>query len=339
MRDIELAPSDFRAQERLKGFIPDRVFDVHAHVYDRAFIPNMAKPGTIEYDNIPVAGADEMLSQQGKLYGDVFLRANLIIFPDPAMADLSNGMREAGTQFLKKQLEKHPECVGEAFVIPSDTKEDVEKLLIHPNIRGFKCYHVTANRQGKTFDADIGEYLPESAWQVADERGLCITLHMVKKQALADPGNLDYIQKMARKYPNAKLILAHAARSFAAWTAMESVKKLKDYPNVLFDIAAVCESPSIFEVIRQAGPQRVMWGSDYPVSLMRGKCISIADSFLWLYKEQLELCASNTEFDADLVGMEGLLAFQQAAYMLNLSRAEVEDIFYHNAMRLFNLKD
>ena len=40
----------------------------------------------------------------------------------------------------------------------------------------------------------------------------------LKDKALADKDNLDYIIKMSKSYPDAVLILAHAARSFASWT-------------------------------------------------------------------------------------------------------------------------
>jgi hypothetical protein len=39
----------------------------------------------------------------------------------------------------------------------------------------------------------------------------------------------------------------------------------------------------------------------------------------------------------NLVGIEGLLAFQQAAHLLQLTNKEVQDIFYYNAMELFQL--
>lgn len=52
-----------------------------------------------------------------------------------------------------------------------------------------------------------------------------ITLHLGRSNALADVGNLDYILAMARKYPRAKLVLAHCGRSFAAWTAVGTIKQ------------------------------------------------------------------------------------------------------------------
>ena len=146
--------------------------------------------------------------------------------------------------------------MAEIFVHPAESVEDIEKRLVHPNIRGLKCYHQLAQREA-TFNASIGEYLPESAWELANRKKLCITLHMVKDDALANEDNMRYICEMSKKYPNAVLILAHAARSFAAWTGIESVEKLAHLENVWFDFSAVCEPSAAFQIVKKAGYQIV----------------------------------------------------------------------------------
>jgi len=337
MDDCVLSESDLRMIQALRDFIPSKIFDAHAHLYDSAYLPNLSKDDALFKAFGPVTGMDEYQRFQSPLYpGLERLRLKLISMPDASMSDRSNGNRQKCNDFLVSHLEKYPEHVGEAFVLPDDTVAELKKLLIHPNIRGFKCYHSCAHRK-PTWQTEIGEYLPESAWQVADEYGYCITLHMVKDHALSDTGNFAYICRMARQYPSAKLILAHAARGFAAWTVLDKVAELSDIPNIYFDISAVCEPTPIFAVLKAAGTKRVLWGSDFPVSMMRGKCISIADSFLWLYREQLQKMDSKTTFSANLIGIENLLALKQACQMLDIDRSGVEDIFYNSAMEMFHL--
>jgi hypothetical protein len=70
--------------------------------------------------------------------------------------------------------------------------------------------------------------------------------------------NFNYITTMAHKYPKAKLILAHCARGFASWTTVEKVAELSDYENIWFDLAAICESPSIFQIIKKTGKKRTV---------------------------------------------------------------------------------
>ena len=193
LTDITINGADKRAIDRLQSFMPDQIFDAHAHLYDCAFAPAEAAPGSIFEACGQVITMDDYIRLQGRLYGEskkIWL--NIITLPDATMADLTNGHRGASTDFLKKQLEQHPYCVGEVFILATDTISDIEAQLVHPNIRGFKCYHTSAERK-PTWHAGIGEYLPESAWEVANDRGFCITLHMVKDLALADPDNLTYV--------------------------------------------------------------------------------------------------------------------------------------------------
>jgi glutamate-1-semialdehyde 2,1-aminomutase len=206
-------------------------------------------------------------------------------------------------------------------------------MLIHPGIRGFKCYHLLAANK-PTWNAPIGDYLSEAAWEVADKHGFVITLHMVRDQALSDPVNQEYIIRMAKKYPNAVLILAHAARSFAAWTAVEAVDAVKHVDNVWFDFSGVCESPAMFQIMRKCGIDRCMWGSDYPISRFAGKAISLADGFYWINEKDLAQFGGPTEFHSWLVGTENLMAVRQACLMLDLGHSDVEKLFYKNAMNL-----
>ena len=325
--------------EKLKEFVPGRIFDAHAHLYDVAYLPEMATPGSIYAEYGPVADRAGYERHQGALYAGIEkLRLNVVSVPDGSMSDRPNGHRARCNEFLASHLESNPCDVGAAIVLPDDTDEDIKNLLVHPNIRGLKCYHVMAGRK-PTWQADIDEYLPESAWRVADEYGLCVTLHMVKDAALADPANNRIIREKAKKYPNAKLILAHAARGFAAWTVLEGVKGLSEFPNVYFDVSAICEPMPICAVLKESGPEKVLWGSDFPVSMIRGKCISIGAGFLWLETPLLEKQNSLTPENVVFVGMENLSALKQACEILDLGRADVEDIFYNNAMRLFGLSD
>jgi len=337
--NLIITKSDEIVLNRLRGFIPDKVFDIHAHLYDTAYMPTtMAGQNSIFEDCGVVADRNAYTRLQGPLYpGIKTLRLNLVSAPDASMSDRSNGNRARCNDFLVRHLDQNPDDVGEAFVLPDDSDEDIKNLLVHPNIKGFKCYHVTAKNK-PTWQAEISEYLPESAWRAADSHGMCMTLHMVKDAALADPGNQKIITDKTREYRNAKLILAHAGRGFAAWTAFEGVKKLSDFSNIYFDVSAVCEPTAILAVLKAAGPGRVLWGSDFPVSMMRGKCISMADSFIWLDRPILEKLGTEQAACANLVGVESLNALAQACDLLNLSRKEVEDIFYNNAIDILGLR-
>lgn len=326
---------DREAAKILDDFLPDRIFDAHAHLYDGAFCPDMASGGA--FGLRPRCEVPHYLEDMRPLLGNREVRLNIVTTPDASMAVAGSECRRASVDFLAEQLSRFDGHVGEVMVGPADTVEEIERMLVHPAVRGFKCYHLLAAKK-PTWNAAIEDYLPEAAWEVADRRGLVITLHMVRDRALLDPVNSDYIVRMAKRYPNAVLILAHAARSFAAWTAIEAVERVRPLENVWFDFSGICESPAEFQIMKTCGVDRCMWGSDYPISRLAGKAISLADSFYWINEADLARFAGPTGFHSWLVGTENLMALRQACRMLDLSPSDVEKLFWGNAARLFDRK-
>lgn len=316
---------------RLQRFIPDKVFDAHAHLHKVEYMP----PGDNLFWTFGTADAEKFLADQKALYGDRKVRG--LILPTPSV--LFNGHPELRTEmnaWMNEELRKLPDCVGAVYVVPGDTKEDIEAMLANPQIRGFKCYHQTAKTEGSTWFAEVDQYLPETAWQVANERGMSITIHMVRPRALADEKNMAYFKKMTAKYPNAKLILAHCARGFASWTTIEVVRQMKGIPNVYYDMAAICDTATMCEVIRQAGADHVMWGSDYCIDRAHGKPVNVGEGFRWLYKHEIP---ETLNFPVCMTVLESLFAFYQASLVLDLSQEDIEKIFYDNGCKLYDLQD
>ena len=327
-KEMNPMPQDLEAARILADFLPDRIFDAHAHLFDTALIPAFSDRERV------VCGGEEYRRELMEILGNPRqLRLNVIGYPVGDMARDPELLRRSD-EFLCRQLDENPGFVGQIIVTPKDTEESIEKRLVRDTIRGLKCYHVMAKRD-VTWNADIGEYLPEAAWEVANRRKMCITLHMVKDNALSDEENLRYIRQMAKKYPDAVLVLAHAARAFAAWTGIESVEKVADLDNVWFDFSAVCESPAMLQIVKKAGIDRCMWGSDYPVCRARGKAISLADTFYWIYQKDLDRFSSKTPVNNWLIAVENLMAVRQMAILGDLTPGQIEALFYGNAKALF----
>lgn len=324
----------FRAEDleilnKLQVFLPEKIFDAHAHIYNNDIVNN----GDPMCRNYSSADIERFKKEQEILYGDRNVRGMFLPWPD---RDLRNReKRNNYNNWIAENLNRNPDCVAEIFVLPEDTTEDIENLLIHKNFKGIKCYfNVSATDKGP--NAEISDFLPESAWEVANKKGLAITLHLVKEKSFADEQNIKYIIEMATKYPNAKLILAHCARAFAPWTILENLSSIKDFKNIYYDISAICEPASIFQVIKIAGVKKVMWGSDYPGDRMRGRPFSCGNTFTWISADELP---ENVYFPSSLTCLESLFAFYQTSLMMDLSKKDIEDIFYNNAIEIFNIND
>lgn len=315
----EFSTYDRDAAKILNDFLPDRIFDAHCHPDDFA----------------------KYCEDTDGFFGSRTRTVNMIPMPVADMSEPGTGKEtsvlEASTNNIKEQLSLHPEIAGEVMVTPGDTTEDIEKRIAFvgsDRLIGLKPYHLLAVKK-PTFNAEIEEYLPESAWEVAEKRKMAITLHLVKDASLADPENLSYVKSHARRYPDVKFILAHCGRSFAAWTGIESFEKLRSIDNIFYDFSGICESPQMFMLLKTAGIDKCMWGSDYPISLLAGKAISIADSFYWIGEKDLERMTGATEFHSWLIGTENLMAVRQAAKMLELTSGDLEKFFFKNAESLF----
>jgi glutamate-1-semialdehyde 2,1-aminomutase len=205
-------------------------------------------------------------------------------------------------------------------------------------LSGLKCYHFHSGKV-PSWEAEIPDYLPERLVQVAGDEGLCITLHMVKARAVADPGNQHWIRHYCEKYPRMKLILAHAARGFNPYHTIEGLQALKSLPNLWCDMSAVTDVGACEAIIEILGHERLLYGSDFPVSHLRGRCVAIGDGFLWLYDDTLDWkTVWFLPLQPTLIGLESLRVLKQAAWHQRLSDRQVEDVFCNNARRLLGLR-
>lgn len=322
MTEGVFSKNDIEQLKILDAFLPPRIFDAHMHISAYPFYMKTKMD------------FEEYYADAAVYFGNRRVVCNGISTPTDNLKTEA-GLR-AENELIYTELDKYPENIGEIMVFPEDTAEDIEKRLTHPRIRGLKCYHIFAKRE-ETFDSYIGEYLPEAAWQVSAKRKMPITLHMVREASLADEGNLRYIVEMAKKYPDAVLILAHAARSFAAWTVFDNIGRLSGLDNVWYDFAGICESPAAAYIVKKLGIERCMWGSDWPVSMAAGKAVSIGDTFYWINERDLRNFKSKTPVRSVLVGTENLLAMRQVAMLCDLNEDAVEALFYNNAACLFGV--
>lgn len=242
---------------------------------------------------------------------------------------------QAANDLVASEMQRSASCRGLMIIRPDDDPVHVETQLQRHRFDGFKVYHLFAARPD-TFHATQDEFLPPWAWELAHTYRLVIMMHLVRAKALSDQLNQSYIQSNCRRYPNAKLILAHAARGFNANHTINAISNLRGLENVWFDSSAVCEPSALEAIIENFGTTRLLYGSDFPVSELRGRCVSVGDGFYWLHD-------NNAKWDEwlhgspQLIGIESLIALRQACRRMKLIDRDVERIFCINANELFDL--
>ena len=312
-------------RQRLAGFIPPDVVDVHAHLYDLRMLepPNP----TTSVAAAPAVGLRVYDESLGRWLNGCAPRQGLFFaFPSKKLDT------RAANEFVAYELRNRPGSLGLLMIRPDDDPDSVATEVTAGGWAGFKVYHLFGNRPD-TQDCLIGEFLPDWAWEIADRCGLVIMLHLVRQRSLADPQNQAYIREHCRRYPDARLVLAHAARGFCGPHTAEGIDAIRDLDNVFFDTSAICESLPLEAILRTYGPSRLLFGTDFPVSEFRGKPFTIGNGFCWIYDDSIDWNVWRMG-QPTLVGIESVLAVQQACRTLCLTDGDVERIFAGNARQL-----
>lgn len=327
----ELRDADRELFEReLERFVPDRIFDAHAHLYQKWYFPE----GSAHRRNLEGAPEQVGLHEFRELSGWITPRRHVdaLFLAFPVHGDLA-----AISRFAAAEARRDAGCRAEMLVTPDMDPEHVREEVRRQSFAGLKCYHIFSARN-PTFESYVEEFLPEPLVKLAHEEELCITLHMVRSRALADPANRETILRYCRTYPRMKMVLAHAGRGFNPHHTVEAIAEMRGVGNLWFDSAAVTDGGAFEAIIQTLGHDRLLYGSDFFISHMRGRAVAIGDSFIWLYEDSLDW--SRYEYARvapTLIGLESLRCLKLAARHLRLSDSQVEDIFCGNARRMLGL--
>jgi glutamate-1-semialdehyde 2,1-aminomutase len=132
-----------------------------------------------------------------------------------------------------------------------------------------------------------------------------------------------------------KLILAHSARGFQPAHNLEGLPQLVGLDNLYFDTSANCEPIAHEAIIRYAGHRRLLYGSDFWASHLRGRSFGAADSFCWVDPDTPVWAYERIHIKPVLVGLEHIRSIKWACWSLGLTDSAVEHIFWNNAAGLF----
>jgi len=311
-------------QREIDPFLPDRIYDAHTHIWKPEFYP---------FTDHPVDWNDYQKDMK-QIHGDRPTYAMFI----PFIGKESLGFQLEANEWAAQQKVAHHFNRCNFFVKPEDDPDWILEHASRLGATGLKCYHTMAPTE-PTWEADIQAFLPENQVRLCHEQDWFITLHLVKRDALANKANIECIKYYCEKYPRMQLILAHSGRAFQPSHNLRGLPKLKGLQNLWFDSSANCEPLAHQAIFRILGHERFMYGCDYPVSHFHGRSLGVADSFLWLYEDSPVWGEKHTQIKPVLVGLEHLRSLKWACWSEKLSDNQVEDIFWNNAARLFGIQD
>lgn len=305
---------------------PDEIFDTHAHLYR---LEKGTEPASSFLAECPdKTGVAVWQSCMKSIFGKAPFGGLFMPYPVEEI--------KSANEFLIEELDHYPNCKG-LLLVPMTEKipDTISKLLDHPGIRGFKPYYFYGEKEPKD-QASISSYVPEWVWEEADQRHFTVMLHLVKDKALADEDNLLTIREKCIRYPGMKLILAHAGRGFHGPNTVKGITSLRGIRNVWFDMSGICEAAPLMAILQEFGPSRLLWGSDFPISQIVGKSVTLGDGFFWLMSNTADYENAANCKNISVVSLESLRALQEVRRYFGLSRDDLRDIFCNNAVNLLD---
>ncbi len=319
--------------EELEAFVPERVFDVHTHLYRWEHFLDPEKESSPyrpllgeQWANASAALANECdrILMPGRRVARLAFPCP---FPHPCDFDGSNA-------FLADELMASPESAGLMLVHPGMDSEHVEAEILRYGFLGLKPYRFYS-RTGDAVECDITDFMVESQLAVANRYGLIVMMHIARRDAIADPRNQREMIRLCERYPNVRWILAHCARSYSSWAIERAADTLRALSNVWYDTSSVCETDAIYALMKTVGPERVMYGSDdIPIGVLRGKYVTFGYAWAYLSETNHQLGLSHCDARMTFTRYEQLRAMRRSAEMLGLDEGPRRALFHDTAAAL-----
>lgn len=319
--------------KEFEDFLPPEIYDIHVHLH----VPEHGRPTPEAIKESWAAEAlqglsREQLSQvQGLLLPGRATRS--LVFANPSTwVDI-----EAANAYVAEAIAAG-EAEGLLVTRPEWPADQVRALLNKGGFIGLKPY---PGLVGGRFDENVslGDFLPPHHQELADELGLIIMLHLPRPERLRDPRNQAEVRRMVDRHPGIRLIIAHIGRAYTIGFAEPGLEALHDLP-VYWDFAMNLNAEVIELAMQTLGPQRLLYGSDLPVALMRGmrrhqgdEYINYSDGdYTWNTPERRQ--PPEVEAQYTLYLYEELRAFKTAAERVGWGRPEVSRVMNDNAREL-----
>ncbi len=330
MFSFAITPEDRKIFEcEFADFLPEYIFDFHVHLWPKEV---MSLSFRNDLPSLPVVVDEFHLKELLDFYAQALpgRQISFLLFgmPYPGV-DLQKNNR-----YIETIVDGH-KFFGLVLVSPSLSVEYLESFFKNLGFVGYKPYwtFVTYREQN---EVSIMDMLSEEQLEFANRWGLCIVLHIPRKLRLADPLNLEQICFLAYNYPNLKIVLAHLGRSYCLWSLEKSLEKLSAIPNLFWDITMVQNWEVLEFVFSKIAPEKVVFGSDLPISAVRGKMVCINEQSLFVTQDPYPWSLSNPRLTYAFTSMlyESLRAVKKAFRKVGWSLKEAEKVFYENACQL-----
>ena len=317
-------------EEELADFVPQRVFDAHCHLFIRKHLPTES-PHAMAHTDVDFQALRDW-SQS--IYPGRELGFLILGTPVPGIDE------EGHNRWIADEIAGQPLVRFNRLVSPRCKLADIERdVTTNKQIIGLKPYRLYSVT-GDPNNCRIHEFLPHEQLELANQHGLWITMHLSRSDGCADTANLDDLHEYTTKrYPKIKWILAHCARSFTYYAIRNAVDRLRDMPNIWYDVSAVTDMRPHLTLFQKEDLKRIFYGSDGVTATgFHGSYVCLGRAWQTFDVNRLDLKMAHTKNRPVLCIYEQLLAMKHAAEIAGLTRSQIEDLFWNNAVRALGVQ-
>ena len=320
-------------EKHIAPVLPAEVLDFHAHAWTSHHwkeIPwEKGQPGAAYMVTQTDYSAEHLIADGRRLFPGRSYKAVCFGNPTPA-ADL--GRTNDYACEIGRMAGMFPLIVvGKGIV----QREEILRRLRQERIFGYKIH---LNWFGDNY-AGVGveDMIGPGEMEIADEQRLIVMLHVPGAGRLADPKVQKGVQELSRSYPNAQIVLAHCGRCYLPDEMRDAIGAIADLENVWMDTSMVMDPMVLETAFKAIGSRRVLFATDLPVAMMRGRRVYVMDHWVDLVlpaQPESNYRVQSGDMRATFMAYEIVLAVRRAAEQARLSEAELRGVFHDNGMAL-----
>ena len=332
IRDIDRKVYD----EELASFLPDRMIDIHTHVWLKKSKGTRLKKRTVTW---PVLVAEENPIED-------LLETYKLMFPGKTVTPLifANTTRadnyDLQNLYIEKSAKKHS-LPSLMYAFPEWNADDLLARIIRGKHLGIKVYLNLAPEYLPIREIRIFDFIPPQQLEILNIFHMILMLHIPRDGRLGDPVNLAQIIEIEEKYPDIHVIYAHIGRAYCPEDFGEAFDILKGTKRLVIDFSANTNSEAMYKALECVGSGRLLFGSDLPILRMRMRRICENGKYVNMVPKGMYGDVSRDPNMREVSGEEAenltffmyeeLRAFRQAAEQIGLNEQDNERIFYSNA--------
>ncbi|OJU88201.1 hypothetical protein BGO17_04500 [Candidatus Saccharibacteria bacterium 49-20] len=327
---------EIKFRDALNDQLPSNIVDVHVHAS--------------EADHFDITQAQSILDKSASTFPETTIeqsqQIDTLLHPHMNVRKLrfAHAFRGINHRAVNSYLlENSPEQDRVALFGISENDEEIEytrEELRSGQYSGLKMYYCSSSEE-KTA---LYEYFPKPVLEVAEAVNVPIILHLPKTVSRS----MDEIRAIVEDFPNLRIMLAHIG---VTWTYPANfpatMAEVANYPNVFVDTSGVTNPSIVATALEQLGPERVLYGSDEPLNLLReftytnpelGPRLLTDYPYHWVHQDEYEankhLLPENLMY-CELQQVDALLVAIRSVASARHADAYIQSIFHDNGQREF----